>query len=168
MNVQATIIEEVRAALRGGAARSTADLVPLCGTADDTKGLSRILYVMRHNGLIAEDPVPGPPGRDGKPAKRWRWVGAESIEDASNAPAQTPPPARSIPMEEIAEAIANRDPTELALSDLVDQADEALLALADSLLAGNPLWSRLRTLADDTHGALCDYRLLRKLETGHE
>ena len=139
MNVQATIIEEVRAALRGGAARSTAELVPLCGTADDTKGLSRILYVMRHNGLIAEDPVPGPRGRDGKPAKRWRWVGGESIEGASNAPAQNPTPVRSMPMEEVAEAMApthpivhdRTDPTEYALADLVDQADEALLAVAD-------------------------------------
>jgi hypothetical protein len=56
------------------------------------------------------------------------------------------------------------DPTELALADLLDQADEALLALADSLLSDHPVWSRLRQLASDAHGMLCDYRLMRTLE----
>jgi hypothetical protein len=56
------------------------------------------------------------------------------------------------------------DPTELALADLLDQADEALLALADSLLSDHPVWSRLRQLASDAHGTLCDYRLMRSLE----
>jgi hypothetical protein len=198
MSTNSTIINEVRAALSGGDSLSTADLVPLCDTADDAKNLSRIIYDMRRAGLVEEDPVPGPRGGDMKPSRRWRWVGPtdgaalpskrhprapakarESIEDEapSGAPAapvtHKPEPLRHIPMEEIAETMTpkrnpivhNRtDPTEAALSDLVDQADEAVLSLADSLLSDHPVWHRLRTLADDAHSALCDYRLLRSLE----
>jgi hypothetical protein len=54
------------------------------------------------------------------------------------------------------------DQTELALSDLVDQADEAVLALADSLLSDHPAWRRMRQLQDDVFSALCDYRALAR------
>ena len=197
INVQATVINEVRAALQGGKALTTAELVPLCNTAEDTKALSRIIYVMRRERLIAEDPEPGPRGGDGKPSKRYRWVGPtdgytrpakrpaqspaktqETIEDEAAggttraSVSSTPEPARHIPMEEIAESMTHKhpilydrtDPTEAAMSDLVDQADEALLTLADSLLSDHPVWSLLRTLAEDAFGALCNYRLLRSLE----
>jgi hypothetical protein len=60
------------------------------------------------------------------------------------------------------------DPTEMALCDLLDQADEALLCLADNLLSEHPVWTRMRRLADDAHGALCDYRLLRSMEDAAE
>jgi hypothetical protein len=56
------------------------------------------------------------------------------------------------------------DSTELALADLVERADEARLALADSLLSGNPIWVSLSKLAEDAHNTLCDYQLMRALE----
>lgn len=57
------------------------------------------------------------------------------------------------------------DPTEEALSDLVDQADEAVLAMADSLLSDHPAWSRLRALQNDAFQALCDWRLRSYLQS---
>lgn len=207
---QATIVQEIRAALIASGPLSTTELVPLCETAEDGKTLSRIIYDLRNGGQIAIDPRPGPPGRDGRPAKRYRWIGpdegaatrttrpkataqtkakpavqvAESIEDEpinNGAESFRPslvgtslaaqPVTTHTPMEEIAAAMHQpsdkADPTELALADLVDQADEALLAYADSLLADDPVWKRIRRLADETHGALCDYRLMRSLESNH-
>jgi hypothetical protein len=57
------------------------------------------------------------------------------------------------------------DPTEEALSDLVDQADEAVLAMADSLLSDHPVWSRMRQLQTDAFQALCDWRVRSYLES---
>ena len=193
---QGLIISEIRAALITNGPLSTTELVPLCETAEDGKTLSRIIYDLRNGGQIAIDPRPGPPGRDGRPAKRYRWIGPdegaatrtsrpmataqakvkarESIED--EAPVTTllttlPPVTAHTPMEEIVAAMPTQadkvDATELTLADLVDQADEALLAYADSLLADDPVWKRIRRLADETHGALCDYRLMRSLESNH-
>ena len=207
---QATIVQEIRAALIANGPLSTTELVPLCETAEDGKTLSRIIYELRNSDLISIDPRPGPPGRDGRPAKRYRWIGpdddaatrttlpkataqtkakpavqvAESIEDEPinnraesfrpalvGTPLAAQPVATHTPMEEIAAAMPHpsdkADPTELAIADLVDQADEALLAYADSLLADDPVWKRIRRLADETHGALCDYRLMRSLEANH-
>ena len=207
---QATIVQEIRAALIANGPLSTTDLVPLCETAEDGKALSRIIYDLRNGGQIAIDPIPGPPGRDGRPAKRYRWIGpdesavastarpkataqtkakpavqvAESIEDEPinnraesfrpalvGTPLAAQPVATHTPMEEIAAAMPHpsdkADPTELAIADLVDQAEEALLAYADSMLADDPVWKRIRRLADETHGALCDYRLMRSLEANH-
>ena len=53
------------------------------------------------------------------------------------------------------------DPIELALADLVDQADESILSFADALLADHPTWARLRQMQDDAFQLLCDYRLTR-------
>ena len=207
---QATIVQEIRAALIANGPLSTTDLVPLCETAEDGKTLSRIIYELRNGDLVSIDPRPGPPGRDGRPAKRYRWIGpdddaatrttrpkataqtkakpavqvAESIEDEPinngaesfrpalvGTPLAAQPVTTHTPMEEIAAAMPTQadkvDATELTLADLVDQADEALLAYADSLLADDPVWKRIRRLADETHGALCDYRLMRSLEANH-
>lgn len=83
----------------------------------------------------------------------------EATQPESPAPAPSPTEPKRHPF------LRDRtDPTELALADLLDQADEALLALADSLLSDHPVWSRLRQLASDAHDTLCDYRLLRSLE----
>ena len=206
---QATIVQEIRAALIASGPLSTTELVPLCETAEDGKTLSRIIYDLRNGGQIAIDPRPGPPGRDGRPAKRYRWIGpdegaatrtsrpmataqaqakptiqvAESIEDEPinngaesfrpalvGTPVTTTVTTNATPAE-LAEIMTivqgGADQTELALADLVDQADEALLAYADSLLADDPVWKRIRRLADETHGALCDYRLMRSLEANH-
>ena len=57
------------------------------------------------------------------------------------------------------------DSTEMALAVLMDDADEALMAFADSLLSGNRVWVAMRKLADDAHSTLCDYRLMRSMET---
>jgi predicted transcriptional regulator len=84
----------------------------------------------------------------------------QSMDEAQHkAPAPSPTEPKREPFR-----IDRADPTELALADLLDQADEALLALADSLLSDHPVWSRLRQLASDAHGMLCDYRLMRTLE----
>ena len=206
---QATIVQEIRAALIASGPLSTTELVPLCETAEDGKTLSRIIYDLRNGGQIAIDPRPGPPGRDGRPAKRYHWIGpdesavartsrttataqaqakptiqvAESIEDEPinngaesfrpalvGTPVTTTVTTNATPAE-LAEIMTivqgGADQTELALADLVDQADEALLAYADSLLADDPVWKRIRRLADETHGALCDYRLMRSLEANH-
>ena len=206
---QATIVQEIRAALIASGPLSTTELVPLCETAEDGKTLSRIIYDLRNGGQIAIDPRPGPPGRDGRPAKRYRWIGpdegaatrtsrpmataqaqakptiqvAESIEDEPinngaesfrpalvGTPVTTTVTTNATPAE-LAEIMTivqgGADQTELALADLVDQADEALLAYADSLLEDDPVWKRIRRLADETHGALCDYRLMRSLEADH-
>ena len=56
------------------------------------------------------------------------------------------------------------DPIELALADLVDQADESILSFADTLLSDHPTWARLRQMQDDAFQLLCDYRLTRTLE----
>jgi hypothetical protein len=57
------------------------------------------------------------------------------------------------------------DSTEMSLAVLMDDADEALMAFADSLLSGNRVWVAMRKLADDAHSTLCDYRLMRSMET---
>ena len=207
---QATIVQEIRAALIANGPLSTTDLVPLCETAEDGKTLSRIIYELRNSDLISIDPRPGHPGRDGRPAKRYRWIGpdesavartsrttaiaqakakptiqvTEPIEDESKnngaesfrpalvcTPVAPNPAASRSLIEAITDAMPTQadkvDATELTLADLVDQADEALLAYADSLLADDPVWKRIRRLADETHGALCDYRLMRSLEAYH-
>lgn len=205
---QGLIISEIRAALIANGPLSTTELVTLCETAEDGKTLSRIIYDLRNGGQIAIDPRPGPPGRDGRPAKRYRWIGpdesavartsrttaiaqakpavqvAESIEDEPinngaesfrpalvGTPVAPKPAASRSLIEAITAAMPTQadkvDATELTLADLVDQADEALLAYADSLLADDPVWKRIRRLADETHGTLCDYRLLRSLEDNH-
>lgn len=207
---QGLIISEIRAALIANGPLSTTELVPLCETAEDGKALSRIIYELRNSDLISIDPRPGPPGRDGRPAKRYRWIGpdesavartarpkataqakakptiqvTEPIEDESKnngaesfrpalvgTPVAPKPAASRSLIEAITAAMPTQadkvDATELTLADLVDQADEALLAYADSLLADDPVWKRIRRLADETHGALCDYRLMRSLEANH-
>ena len=56
------------------------------------------------------------------------------------------------------------DPIEIALADLVDQADESILSFADAMLSDHPTWVRLRQMQDDAFQLLCDYRLTRTLE----
>jgi len=56
------------------------------------------------------------------------------------------------------------DPIELALADLVDQADESILSFADAMLSDHPTWGRLRQMQDDAFQLLCDYRLTKTLE----
>jgi hypothetical protein len=56
------------------------------------------------------------------------------------------------------------DATDVALADLLDMADEALLAFADSQLSKHPLWVALRKMAGDAHNNLCDYRVMRSME----
>jgi len=193
---QAKIIQEARDALLAHGPLSTAQLVDHCETAEDGRVLSRIVYDLRSAGQIAIDPVPGKPGRDGRPAKRYRWIGPVDGGSAPAAKPKAPTKAQVKPVASVAESIEDEpqnngaesfrpafigtpiaaqavidcdcaDSTELTLADLVDQADEALLAYADSLLADDPVWKRIRRLADEVHGALCDYRLMRSLEADH-
>jgi hypothetical protein len=56
------------------------------------------------------------------------------------------------------------DPIEMALADLVDQADESILSFADAMLSDHPTWVRLRQMQDDCFQLLCDYRLTKTLE----
>lgn len=56
------------------------------------------------------------------------------------------------------------DQIELALADLVDQADESILSFADAMLSDHPTWVRLRQMQDDCFQLLCDYRLTKTLE----
>jgi len=56
------------------------------------------------------------------------------------------------------------DPIEMALADLVDQADESILSFADAMLSDHPTWVRLRQMQDDAFQLLCDYRLTKTLE----
>jgi hypothetical protein len=56
------------------------------------------------------------------------------------------------------------DPIEIALADLVDQADESILSFADAMLSDHPTWVRLRQMQDDCFQLLCDYRLTKTLE----
>lgn len=234
--VQSTIAAEIRAALAGGAQLSSAELLPLCPTAEDVTAVSRVIYDLRNTNLVAAcGERPGPGGRGGnKPIRIWHWIGpadapvihgahrkagyqpqhatrtrAESIEDEApstrsalrptlasknplfkgepgrwNASQAMAPQAVAVPVvQKLQESPAqpetlsagpepaaspapqtdSADPTEMALCDLLDQADEALLCLADNLLAEHPVWTCMRRLADDAYTALCDYRLLRAL-----
>ena len=56
------------------------------------------------------------------------------------------------------------DPVEIALVDLLDMADEALLVYAESKLSGDPLWVAQRKMAGHAHRNLCDYRVMRSME----
>jgi len=180
-----TLREEIREALVAGDALTSAELLPLCPSAQSTTDVSRAIYDLRQANLLTEAgkrPNQHPDKGSKQSLKAWRWTGpkeapipsvrrlrkgdAEIVQVVADTPEDEP--VHHTPMEEIAEVMAiagdRTDPTDLALSDLVDQADEALLALADSLLADNPLWGRLRTLANDAFNARCDYRLMRSLE----
>ena len=199
----ATIVREIRDALCSKGPMTNPQLVKCCETAEDGRVMSRVIYDLRQSGMIRINPKLGPPGRDGRPAKRYEWIGSL---DALPPPAPhrkkaTKPPEVTAQAPEVTasevtssdlkpgevylssynpifnqaeESVSNQptqdakatstDPTEYAIADLVDQADEALLAYADSLLADDPVWDRLRRLADEAHSTLCNYRLMRTLE----
>jgi hypothetical protein len=87
---------------------------------------------------------------------------AMNNKPAAPAPAEAKKPAPAKPTEPVRYALP--DPVETGLADLLDQADETARAYADRQLSGDAVWTRLRALATDAHGALCDYRLMRTLE----
>lgn len=164
------ISNEIVMALSSNGILSSADLIPLCGSAMDTTDVSRCLYDMRKTGVveIADERVIG--GK-GKPVKFYRLT---AISDSEDATSDNPHITIDVTPEDAAQHAApapteptfdSADATELALASLLDHADEALLTLADSLLSGNNVWSAMRKLADDAHGALCDYRLMRSIES---
>lgn len=185
---KSSISEEIRVALSHGEALTSVDLLALCPSAETTTDVSRAIYDLRQVNLLADAGMRpnAHPGRGSTVLKAWRWAGpldaplpsvrqmrkgatAKPQETSEDGATATPEPfTLTTPMEEVAEIMAiaadRTDAIELALSDLVDQADEALLALADSLLADNALWGRLRALANDAFNARCDYRLMRTLE----
>ena len=184
-SVRDRIAEEIRAALATGD-RTSEQILETSNHAHDTTEVGRVIYALRKAGAVEQRGVTG----DRQPKRIWRWIGPDAVpsfssvdaerkkqpiknstkkeapamnnKPAAPAPAEAKKPAPAKPTEPVRYALP--DPVETGLADLLDQADETARAYADRQLSGDAVWTRLRALATDAHGALCDYRLMRTLE----
>jgi len=184
-SVRDRIADEIRAALATGD-KTSAQILETSNHAHDTTEVGRVIYALRKAGTVKQAGFTA----DSRHQRIWTWTGPDAVPSfhrvdaerkaktpkvprkASPKQGDTPTmnnvkkpvdqPAPTEPKEPVRYALP--DPVETALADLLDQADETTLAYADSLLSGNAVWTRLRALATDAHGALCDYRLMRTLE----
>lgn len=181
MSKQGELTNEIRAALVAHGPLSTKELSGLCHSALEPRDISRAIYDLRRVNKIEVDPIPGPPNGDGKPAKRYRWVGqmvATHVEPVTTiAPPLTTLATHDLTMmggiflsdHEVlmpeSEQVEKMTPdvTAEALAAIVEQADDAVMAYANSLLSDDPVWLKLRSLQRDCHGTLHDHRLARAL-----
>lgn len=179
---QAQIANEIKTALAGGEKLTSAELCAKSHTALDSTDISRVIGDLKAAGLVAQSGTKKSTAAGGL-AKAWAWIGPpdaavpkssahrkqpkESIEDeapVAESPSIEAPKVVGVTDWHPVDHEQSVDPIELALADLVDQADESILSFADAMLSDHQTWSRLRQMQDDAFQLLCDYRLTKTLE----
>jgi hypothetical protein len=173
-SVRTAMADEICVAMAGGKTLTSNELVDLCGSAHDSTDVGRVIYWLRQQGQVRQDGT-----RNG--VKAWTLV-------SSDAPAM-PDPIDAELIVELAKATAadiqDTDTTtqeadimtvqmpsedtktkeegylDLALASLLDAADDACLAYADSKLSTDANWAALRALQAAAFNAQCEDQATR-------
>jgi hypothetical protein len=169
-SVRTAIADEICTALNNAvnSTMTSNELVDLCPSAHDSTDIGRVIYWLRQQGQVRQDGT-----RNG--VKAWSLVaGAPAVPDPIDAalivelakvtatdPTTTEPDIMTEQIQRDVLKTKEEGYLDLALASLLDAADDACLAYADSKLSTDANWAALRALQAAAFNAQCEYQATR-------